>query len=252
LVLAARGEIDFPVFLFANVGDDSEDPATLNYVRDFAQPYADAHGIELHQLSRRTRDGRIETLWQRLVRKGSRSIPIPVRMSHNGAPGTRSCTADFKMRVIYKWQRQHGATKDNPAVAGLGISLDESHRMRRDSGFPAQVLEYPLLDLRINREKCKRIIRSAGLPVPPKSACFFCPFHSVQAWVKLHRERPDLFRRAVCMERLLNIRRKRLGRDLVYFSRYAMPLDEAIGAHAAQLPIDYDGPEVCESGHCWT
>ena len=34
LVLAAQGKIDFPTFLFANVGDDSEHPATLRYVRE--------------------------------------------------------------------------------------------------------------------------------------------------------------------------------------------------------------------------
>ena len=32
LVLAAQRIIDFPLFLFANVGDDSEHPASLRYV----------------------------------------------------------------------------------------------------------------------------------------------------------------------------------------------------------------------------
>src|SRR5947209_1941983 len=34
LVLAARGEIDYQTFLFANVGGDSENPETLRYVRE--------------------------------------------------------------------------------------------------------------------------------------------------------------------------------------------------------------------------
>jgi hypothetical protein len=40
LVLAAQGRIDYRRFLFANVGDDSEHPATLRYVRDVALPSA--------------------------------------------------------------------------------------------------------------------------------------------------------------------------------------------------------------------
>ena len=35
--------------------------------------------------------------------------------------------------------------------------------------------EYPLIEWGWDREDCKRIIADAGLPVPPKSACTFCP-----------------------------------------------------------------------------
>ena len=258
LVLAARGEIDFKTFLFANVGDDSEDPATLEYVEEFAKPFSESHGIDLIELHRIPTRGHfknvIETLWKRLTREGSRSIPIPVRMGHNGAPGTRSCTADFKMQPILRWQKKHGATKDNPAVNGLGISLDEAHRMRRDSGFPEQILEYPLLDMRIKRDECKKIIAGAGLPVPPKSACFFCPFHNMRTWAEMSNNRPELFARAVELENILNERRVMLGRDKVYFTRFAIPLDEVTEQYAIQgdLLNDHDGIDVCESGHCWT
>ena len=34
LVLVAQGKLGIQTFLFANVGDDSEHPATLRYVRD--------------------------------------------------------------------------------------------------------------------------------------------------------------------------------------------------------------------------
>ena len=127
LVLAARRRIDFPLFLFANVGSDSEHPATLAYVERHARPYAKAHGIQLHELHRVRRDGSTETLYGRLTRPGSRSLPIPVRMS-NGAPGTRSCTADFKIRVLGRWLREHGASAEQPATVAVGISLDEVNR----------------------------------------------------------------------------------------------------------------------------
>jgi len=99
LVLAKRGVLDFDTFVMANVGDDSEHPATLRYVRDVAAPYAAGHGLALHVVDSRRRDGTAETLWGRLTRPGSRGLPIPGRMA-NGAPGKRSsCTADIKIKV---------------------------------------------------------------------------------------------------------------------------------------------------------
>ena len=70
LVLAAEGHIDFPLFLFANVGDDSENPATLRYVREQAEPYAASHDIELVELTKR------DTLRERVMRS-ERSVAIP-------------------------------------------------------------------------------------------------------------------------------------------------------------------------------
>jgi len=176
LVLAAQGRIDYPVFLFANVGDDSEDPATLQFVHRYAMPYAAAHGIALHELHRVRRDGTTETLYGRLTRPGSRSLPIPVRMP-SGAPGTRSCTADFKIKITGRWLKAHGATPDNPARVGIGISLDEIHRVNNRRAMPYEQPVYPLLehDPPLRRRDCESIIAAAGLPVPGKSACWFVP-----------------------------------------------------------------------------
>jgi len=55
LVLASQSKIDFQTFLFANVGADSENPATIEYVEKFSKPFAGAHGIELIELQRTIR-----------------------------------------------------------------------------------------------------------------------------------------------------------------------------------------------------
>lgn len=257
LVLAARGRIDFKTFLMANVGDDSEDPRTLDYVRYVAAPYAKEHGIDLHLLDRVKRDGTTETLWGRLMREGSRSLPIPVRMD-NGAPGNRLCTADFKIKVTGKWVKEHGATKDNPATIGIGISRDEIMRANNRRCEPHERVVYPLIGigeetgLSMNRQDCMNLIASEGLPVPPKSSCFFCPFHRPQAWVELRRERPDLFDKSVQLERTLNERRSELGKDKVWLTRFAMPLDQAIGEPEALLPMFDESDGQCDSGWCWT
>lgn len=249
LVLAAQGEIDFPTFLFSNVGDDSEHPSTITYVRDVAIPYSAAHGIEVHELHRTRRDGSTETLWGRLMREESRSLPIPVRMS-NGAPGTRSCTADFKIRVIAKWLKANGATETNPATVAIGFSTDEFHRTNRKTSVAYELPVWPLIDLGLDRSACAALIARAGLPVPQKSACFFCPFHRTQTWAEQRRDEPDLFAKSVHLERTLNERRDVLGKDHVYLTRFNRPLDEAVPE--AQAAFDFGGPEGCDTGHCWT
>jgi hypothetical protein len=254
LVLAAQGRLDYRVFLFANVGDDSEYPGTLTYLHRIAKPFAAANGLELHEVYRRRQDGTPETLYGRLTRPGSRSLPIPVRMPDTGAPGTRACTADFKIRVVARWQREHGATPADPAVTALGITLDEIGRARSDSGIPHQRLAYPLLDLGLRRADCPGIIADAGLPLPPKSACWFCPYHRPAEWARMQRQEPELFARACDLEAQLIARRRELGRDPVYLSRFGRPLGEVFAARQGVL-FDPDPTvelDACESGYCMT
>ncbi|MEZ0071645.1 phosphoadenosine phosphosulfate reductase [Planotetraspora sp. GP83] len=250
LVLAAQNRLPYRTFLFANVGDDSEHPATLTYLREVAIPYATRYGLELRQLARKRRDGSTETLMQRLKRTESRSIPIPVRMA-NGAPGRRSCTAEFKIKVIGRWLRDHGATADAPATVAIGISVDEIHRANRRRAEQHERVAYPLLDLGLRRADCEMVIREAGLPIPPKSACFFCPFKSAQGWRQLRQDEPALFSEAARLEDIINQRRKALGRDPVYLTRYGRPLAAAIPADAVSDSVgELDGS--CDSGWCMT
>lgn len=247
LVLAATGRVQYDTFLFANVGADSENPATLAYVEQVAKPYATAHGIELVELQRTRRNGETDTLLRQLERS-ARSIDIPAYMG-SGAPGNRNCTGNFKIDVIARYQKQHGATSAAPCVTGLGISLDEIQRARTDSGIAWQTLEYPLLDLRMYRRDCVRVIEDAGLPVPPKSSCWFCPFHRRDEWKRLKREQPGLFSKAVALEQMLNDRRAMLGRDEIYLHASLQPLERAVGD---QMAFDFPESDMpCDTGYCF-
>jgi hypothetical protein len=233
LVLAAQGRIDFPLFLFCNVGDMSENPATLEYVKQYAEPYAARHGIELTTLRRTmVRSGETRDLYDEIMRPGSMAQKIPVRLS-NGKPGSRSCTVDYKIQVVGRELARRGATAgkvckthrvageacevdgmpyscgtgpqpDCPdciqprlATVGIGISLDEIGRA--DGGkkrAPWERIEYPLPTLGLRRTDCERIILGAGLPIPPKSSCWFCPMHRPDAWHTLRRTQPEQFEKA--------------------------------------------------------
>lgn len=252
LVLAAQGDLACDAFLFANVGDDSESPATLRYVHEVAMPYAAAHGIALHELRRVRRDGTTETLYGRLTRPGSKSIGIPVRLASSGAPANRSCTADFKIRVIAKWCRSHGATPSKPAITMLGISLDEWQRMRTDSGISYTRLAYPLIDRRLYRQDCRNLIAGAGLPIPPKSSCWFCPYHRLTTWRDMRDHEPDLFAKAVDLEAMLMARLRAISKrpnDACYLTDKLKPLAKAIGDGVQPSLFEDDS---CESGYCMT
>uniref|UniRef100_UPI00397B190F hypothetical protein n=1 Tax=Salmonella sp. SAL4434 TaxID=3159889 RepID=UPI00397B190F len=70
VVMAAHGELHggpYDAALMSNVGDDSEHPATLAYVREVAIPWADSVGFPIHLLQRVKRDGTTETLYGRLT-----------------------------------------------------------------------------------------------------------------------------------------------------------------------------------------
>jgi PP-loop superfamily ATP-utilizing enzyme len=249
LVLAARREIDYRAFMFCNVGTDSEAPETLEYFGDHAQPFAAQHGLDLIEIRRYRRDGSTDTVMRRIL-ESKRSVPIPVRMSGNGAPGTRQCTIDFKVRLVAKHLKALGATKDHPATVALGISTDEIRRARTDSGIPWEVLDYPLLTLGLSRQDCKRIIREAGLPEPPRSACWFCPMRSAKGWAEMTK--PEQFDRCVEIEAVLSERQTALGKDRVFFHSKLKPLPMAT-ATGYQPGLDLDEDEDgCESGYCWT
>lgn len=80
LVLAAQRKIDYRTFVFANVGDDSENPATLEYLAQYARPYAERNGLEIVEVRRTWNDGRQTTL-REYIDQSKTSVPIPAYMA---------------------------------------------------------------------------------------------------------------------------------------------------------------------------
>lgn len=261
LVLAATGVIDYPTFLWANVGDDSEHPKTPRYVREVAMPYAAAHGIELLELRREYADGRAyRTIYEAEMDPTRLWFNIPFRGAQ-GQPLKRQCTSSWKIEVIGRWLKRNGCSKDAPARVGIGFSVDEMERAKTPAGMadrrnPEQVKDYPLLTLGLYRDDCERLIADAGLPPPGKSSCYFCPFHDKDAWIALKREEPVLFRKAARIEEVANEKLAARGRASrpVFLTRYGRPLEEAVEDLERQGSIfDPSGPgEACDSGHCFT
>jgi hypothetical protein len=250
LVLAAQCVIPYRTFIFANVGDNAEDPRTLAYVRDVLKPYAALHGIRWVDIQRKRRDGTPVDLHEDLLRP-VRAINIPVRMS-NGSPGNRNCTVEFKIKPIAKWIKANASG----CVLGKGISTDEPHRAtpsRESDGYSSA---YPLIELGMSRSDCLRLAADAGLPQPPKSSCWFCPYKTTDQWVAMRQERPVLFDQVAQLERHLNNKRRLIGKDPVFISavgaRKLISIDQAIPEQIGLFPEWIDEQDACESGYCMT
>ncbi len=260
-------------------------------MRDVAAPYAEKHGIELVVLNKRDRDGNVVTLYGKLTKPGSQSTSIPYRSYADGPPMSRSCTAEFKIRVVGRELHRRGArapkpckahraeqldlaraadkkptyvdvagcsdcTPPNRAVIGIGISQDEAQRANTRRSEPHEQLVYPLIGLgeetglRLRRDDCSRIIREAGLPVPPKSSCWFCPHHKTGVWADMRRTDPEKFERAADLEQHLHERNMAAGKGPVFISRAGIPLRQAIDD--GQVSMFEAGDDGCDSGWCFT
>lgn len=250
LVLAAQGAIPYRTFVFANVGEKAESPDTIRYIVEVLKPYATLHGIEWVDLQRRRRNGTPVDLFDDLHRP-IRAINIPVRMS-NGAPGNRNCTVEFKIKPIAKWIKRNAPG----CTLGKGISTDEPHRATPSRESDGYISAYPLIEMGVSRSDCLRIVREAGLPQPPKSSCWFCPYKTTDQWITMRREKPELFAATTELERMLNQKRAAIGKDAVYISgvgaRKALPIDQAIPNQLGLFPEWIDEQDGCESGYCMT
>lgn len=254
LILANRGELagyEPTAAVFANVGDDSEMPATVEYVRSWAEPVS---AIPVIEVQKTTRDGTSQTLYSRLLsgtKNGRVSDLIPL-YTPEGVPMSRGCTADHKIRPIGKWLKANGATAETPATVCIGISTDEIHRVNRKRAEAYENPVYPLIELGLDRSRCAQLIEEAGWPNPGKSSCYFCPFHRPQMWAEMRRDEPQLFDLAADLEAHMNRRRIEQGREAFYLTRFGKPLPEAIPEAQEMLPgFGAEWPS-CDEGACWT
>jgi Phosphoadenosine phosphosulfate reductase family len=162
--------------VFADTG--AEVPETYAYL-ETAREYLEDHGIRLVEV-RKNGDDLYATCLRRQV------IPSAV---------WRWSTRDFKVRPIRSYYKR----LRTPIVQYVAIAYDELERMRSSEDDWIRN-EYPLVDRRLTRADCVDIIERAGLAVPVKSGCYFCPFNSLSRWHWLKHEHPDLFQSAIVLE----------------------------------------------------
>ena len=178
MVILIRDDAPLDGVIFADTG--GETPDTYRSV-EVAKEYLGKHGVPFTTVQARPQE---TDLYGTAMRR--RVIP---------SVQWRWCTRDFKVRPIHKYYRK----LQRHVNQYMGIAVDEIHRMK-DSREPFITNIYPLIDKRLTRSDCVDIIEAAGLPVPQKSGCFFCPFNSSERWRQLLELNPVLFEKAIELE----------------------------------------------------
>ena len=185
IMLFKRGEI-YPV-IFADTM--AEHPETYCYMDYFEKEFMSKYGQKIVRISARTHPN---YYFPRNIRQGIDGLEhfcltkkmVPLAFM-------RSCTADYKIKPLAMWQKEN-----NIDSALIAFAFDESHRAKNVKGNEG----YPLIEKRITRKDCLKIIEGEGLDRPHKSGCFFCPFQRKSSWERLHKEYPELYNRAEKME----------------------------------------------------
>ena len=147
------------------------------------------------------------------------------------AMGARQCTKEYKLtpitreirRLLGKGPRESIAR--NSVEVMIGISIDESHRMKVDKRRYL-VNRYPLVECGMSRDDCVRWLADRGYPEPPKSACVGCPYTDDERWLDRKLNHPDEFAEAVEYDHLLRLGDPRGMVGMEYMHRSLRPLDE--------------------------
>lgn len=137
----------------------------------------------------------------------------------------------------------------NPFLLKMrGSYLSEKGRITRWKVEPVNSDEVK----QMTRDDCVKYIVQQGYPVPPKSGCFYCPFQRLDQWKNLRFNHPNLWQRAVELEKngsnypdmtLSNFRKK--GKPLTLEE-----VDKNLGKSLYDYQID-PAEEEC-SGACMT
>lgn len=148
-----------------------------------------------------------------------------------GVPIRRQCTEHYKVTPINRWIREklgllprRRLPKEPVCDVWIGISLDEVHRMKpaRDTW---QSRRWPLIEARMTRNDCLRWMERNGYPLPPKSSCIGCPFHSDSEWRRV-RESPDEWADAIEVDRIIRDDFGQSIKSQLFLHRSLVPLNK--------------------------
>jgi hypothetical protein len=188
-LMAARGEIEAPdCAIFADTGDEPDAvyrhldwlSSVLSFpVRRVVQPQSLSEAM----------------------RSGAEGGRVPFYIEGGGLK-RRQCTRNWKIRPIRRQIRQELGVSPQAYIepdaveSWIGISTDEIARVR-PSGVAFIHNRHPLIEARMSRQDCERWLTERQYPIPPKSACRFCPFTDNARWASMMTNAPADFAKAV-------------------------------------------------------
>lgn len=183
--LIKRGFAPPDVILFADTG--AEQPHTYESIKTMSV-YAVANGypeitvVRVHQPSKKG---------------GIYEYCTANRMLPAIAYGHKSCSVIFKIEPQNKYINERFGNVRHIRI--VGFDYDEIHRAAKEPPVN-QVCWYPLIEWEMGRAECVESIANAGLPLPGKSSCFFCPNNRPHEIKLMAQRHPDLAAKAIALE----------------------------------------------------
>jgi hypothetical protein len=147
------------------------------------------------------------------------------------------CSYDFKRRPVARKVKElcgpRGAWKRANVEQWIGFTTDEDHRCKADNecrcgdalashcdddGRPLpggcarcrcsqferwRTNRWPLIEMGMTRADCVAWLTDHGYPVPPRSACTYCPNSSDERWATLKADHPDEWEAACEMDEVV-------------------------------------------------
>lgn len=226
--------------IFADPG--AELPRTYE-ILEFLQDWAKLNdGIPIHVTNKHNL---LEDLLKGVNSRGVKYSSIPA-FSESGGMVQRQCTGEYKIRpVVNKIRELHGLKPKQrmpKTDVWLGITLDEIQRMK-ESQLPRIDYHYPLIEQRMTRGDCIKVFERFNFPIPPKSSCIFCPYHSDRNWKELKNTYPEEWETCIEVDNAIRDSSKKGSDDKMYLHRSLIPLERIEFADQQEL-------FMCEEGFC--
>jgi hypothetical protein len=245
--MVALGELE-PIDYAIHADTTWETESTYTFAKRWG-PWLIEHGVNVVTVSDPDQAKTVESF----------KTDIPAFTVGDGIDGQlrRQCTGRWKITPIRQFVASElvrlGLTKTVGIVEQwLGISLDEMGRAGA-SDVKYITHRYPLLEKRMTRGDCATWLERHNLPLPPKSACVFCPYHNRRTWEQMKRTGGSDW--AIALQVDANLRKVRPPYDLFVHPK-RVPLSEAVSipedlGYTPLSLFDTTDDKDCNSGHCF-
>jgi len=251
--MGERPRADYAIF--ADTG--KEKSGTLVYLQVLQEWAASNNGIPIIVI-------RKKNLYKDILNNcnstNQRFVSIPAfTQSPGGSVGMlrRQCSNEYKIEqvdqeirgILSLRRRQHTP----PVTLWKGITVDEIERL----SIPQErwkTAYYPFCGYRISKYSTDRVTSpimsrqdviawyiKRGLPVPPKSACVFCPYQSDASWLDMKTNQPEDFAAAVEVDNRIRNGAETGIKQPSFLHRTCVPLSEI------NFPVD---PSDLWAGEC--
>jgi hypothetical protein len=196
-----RGEPAPDLILFADTG--SERPETYAYLPIMQAWLASIGWPAIQTVKNASPIAGDASLGDECLRKSV--LPSLAYGGHSCSIKWKIVPQDKKCREVFGWNSKtktwnHGATIRK--LIGYDAGPADARRVKHAAGRgePGYEYRYPLVEWNLDRAGCERVIREAGLPVPRKSSCWFCPAMKLREIEELAQTQPALHARALEIE----------------------------------------------------